>query len=306
MKEAEKSISLKKMEGLLNELVDDRNADELRELAEDILKSNLIVGSSDDFHNFAVGLAQLDDYEMSCLILERGISTYKTSVDLLADYLIYGIDCDGNREKCEVYYKTLRSIPDSDWTWRSFSFSLDYLQSRLQMTEDRKLQNRMREEISFLSDTYYKRYPNNERAYLAEARLFSRTDSDKELDVLEKAVTNLKFCPRCAFRYADLLINRAKTNEDYKKAFDCLENALVQKTESEINLGDAYFLRGLCLIQLLNGNDDYKNHDKIKEIYNCFHVAETEGLDLSSRYYKKLRKQVLILEKISKISYDED
>lgn len=306
MKKTENSISLKKIGEMVDELVDDRNADELRELAEKILDSKLIVGSSDDFHNFAVGLARLDEYEMSCRILERGLSTYKTSVDLLADYLIYGIDCDGNREKCEIYYGTLKNIPDKNWTWRGFAFSLDYLQSRFQLTEDKDQQNWIMEEISSLIKIYYERYPNDERTYLSEARLYSSTDSGKELSVLEKALANLKFCPRCAFRYAELLINQAKTIEDYKKAFNCLEYALTQKIESDINLGDVYFLRGLCLIQLLNRNQDYKNNDKIMEIYNCFRVAEMSALDLSPYYCKKLKKQVQILEKLSKISYDDD
>jgi tetratricopeptide (TPR) repeat protein len=306
MKEIENSISLKKNEKLMNDLVKDEDADGLLELAEKILNSKFIVGSPDDFHNFAVGLAKLNEYEMSCRILERGLCIYKSSVDLLADFLIYGIDCDGNREKCEAYYKILRNIPDSSWTWRGFAFSLDYLQSRLQTIEDRELQNWIKKEMDYLLEMYYKIYPNDERAYLSEAHLFRRADSEKELDVLETAVTNLNFCPRCAFRYAELVINRAKTNDDYQRAYDYLEHALVPKLDSDINLGDTYFLRGLCLYQFLNESKDYKNNDKVKEIYNCFHVAETDGLDLSPDYHKKLEKQVRILEKLSNISYDGD
>jgi len=305
------TISLVEHREALNHYVENSDKEGLRDIAEKILNCTQIIGSSDDFYDFGIGLARLNDYEMACRIFERGLDVYTSSVDLLAGYILYGIDCDGNRTKCESCYKMLRAIPDERWTWRGYSFSLQYLYTLLQMTNPNDVERlkELNEEMVALIDLFRKKSPKDERIYIAEARLYSTSEPEREFNTLEVAVQNLSICPRCAYQYAVLLINRANSSDDYRKALGALKKALKLSTDADnINFKNVYFLQGLCLKELLS-DEDYKNKEKIKEIYECFNVAQIDtddGVVLSNNFHKMLKQQISILYKLTNISWENE
>ena len=47
---------------------------------------------------------------------------------MLADYLQNGLNCDRGK-LCEEYFDRLMKIPMMRWTWRGFSFGIDYMKS---------------------------------------------------------------------------------------------------------------------------------------------------------------------------------
>ena len=95
--------------------------DALFALVERVCQQEKQVGGPDDFHNLAVTLGRSGYDELACDILEKGLTLFPYDVDLLADYLIYGIDCE-RMDACEEYYQTLWKVPQSEWTWRGFAF----------------------------------------------------------------------------------------------------------------------------------------------------------------------------------------
>ena len=99
---------------------------ELRSLVSDFCNQTEVYGTENEFHNLAVHLAKSNLEDLACRVLERGLKMHK-NVNLLADYLQYGLRC-GYRDKCKEYYGILNRIPKRIWTWRGFSFSIEYLQ----------------------------------------------------------------------------------------------------------------------------------------------------------------------------------
>ena len=86
-----------------------------------------LVGDADDYHNFSVAvLKEFDDYRVALDIVEMGLEAYPKNADLLGDAIKYAVNC-GQRDRATKYYDELIWIDKSVWTWRSFSFSIDYL-----------------------------------------------------------------------------------------------------------------------------------------------------------------------------------
>ena len=98
---------------------------DLTTFLEQLLRQPQISGSADAWHNLCVVLAQCDLYNLACITLERGLDFYPKSVDLLADYLQYGMEC-GQGERCKAVCKTLVKIPKFFWTWRGYRFLIGY------------------------------------------------------------------------------------------------------------------------------------------------------------------------------------
>jgi len=306
MNSEKKYFSFPENETILNDLSRYMEKEGYLAMADEILRSTDLVSSSDYFHDFAVELGKRGCYNVACQILERGLEIYKRSVDLLAAYLFYGCDCEGHMEKCNKYYKVLKAIPTGNWTWRCYSFSLKYLGIKLEIIDDQIEIETTEKEQNDLINEYYEKFPNDERPYLSHASLYMRTNPDKAIEILEKAYNELKVCPRCSIRYADLLIDMAKTYEDYQKIYDILIHAILPRRDTEDNYGYIHYLRGICLYHLIDKNNgDFQDKAKIDEIYQCFRIARNEDMGLSSSYLKTLSKYIHILEEYSKIRYDD-
>jgi len=309
MNDSKKIVSLVEWRDTINNLTDSKDAETLKEYASKLLECEKITGTSDDYYDFALGLAKVGDYDTACRIIEHGLRTYPHAVDLLAFYLYYGVDSDTYRDNCANHYNTLCEISKERWTWRSYSFSLNYLNALFETTVDVEKKTTIMERMNELIVMFRQKYPNNERVYIAEARLYSTSDPQQEFNILEKAVSDLSLCPRTAYRYSVLLIDQANGSDDYKKAFTALKKALKSTTDYDINYKNVYFLQGLCLAEILQENEDYKNDESVREIYKCFRMAQLDtedGVQLSANYSKLLHRQIAVLGQNSKISYYDD
>ena len=289
---------------MLREYVVSENHESAIELTKRVVESKKNIASSDDYHNWAVDLAELNLYEKACEVLERGLIDYPSSVELLADYLYYSceINCPQVLKKSREIYDILQSISEEIWTWRAYSFSIEFLLNQ----RERKFFSDSDEyegDIERIIDAYYKKFPNDERPYLIHSRIYMRIDEEKKIKILEAAHEKLKTCPICSLRYADVLINNATGVEDYHEIQKYLDKALTQKSDFEVDHGYIYFLRGLCLIHILNENKEYDNANKVQEIYSCFKVAEDDIMRLLPRNIRIMRKEIRILEILSGIRY---
>ena len=118
---------------------------DLTTFLEQLLRQPQISGSADAWHNLCVVLAQCDLYNLACITLERGLDFYPKSVDLLADYLQYGMEC-GQGERCKAVCKTLVKIPKSFWTWRGYRFLIGY-ETQLSLSGSEKELEKYKAEI---------------------------------------------------------------------------------------------------------------------------------------------------------------
>jgi len=144
-------------------------------------------GTPDDYHNYAVAFAKTDNYTLACEVLEQGLSKYSANVDLLSDFLVYGIRSskDAHYGICEKKYELLKSRR-SVWTWRAYDFSIEYLLDKID--RGRGEPEEIKAECLKLALDFQVNLPLDERGYVAEARVHSFfNEEDNEINALEKA-----------------------------------------------------------------------------------------------------------------------
>lgn len=297
----ERLITIGEAERRVKEYLYEENEEALYELVKETLSQEKIVGSVDDFHNLAVNFSKRDDYETACNILDKGLQQFPRAVDLLADYLQNGINC--NRVKlCEEYFERLMKIPMMRWTWRGFSFGIDYMKSLADNIETEESLMEWKKKMLDLADSYYKYFPYSEDTFLVKADIYQYfNDREKEIEILEKALEKNKSCPKCSLRLADIFFDKG----EYKQALEYIEKCryVAVQTQEKINQGYMYYLSGLCKAAEVHQSSLYENEEMIKNIYSDFSIAEKLKMSFSS-YKKVMERQIYILESKSGILYD--
>ena len=267
-----------------NENRDDYEAiqDLLNELLNALFASkSQLCGDADDFHNFSVSISKIsNDNRSAYSIVKEGLKIHNVNTDLLADALLYGSSC-GEKEECQTWYTTLQSIDKSRWTWRAFTFSIDYL---LDIQGSTPENNFSTDDILTLAKAYQTTKPDKEDAWLATYNIYRRTNQqDKALAVLEEAINKFDYCPKCCLRYADAMIEYGK----YKEALPVINKMLRHPMTTEaVNTSYMFFLDGQCKLALLWGSPDFEkgiiDEDKVNSIYKSFRLArDSEGISES-------------------------
>lgn len=294
-------ISVGEAETKARELVDEGNIDELYELAYTVLNQDEIFGAENDYHNFVMNFFRQDAYDIACDILEKGLEQFPHSVDLLSDYLQSGINCN-RLKQCEECFFTLLQIPKTIWTWRGFSFAIDYMLFKSKSLKERQIENE-KDKILQLDIEYKKLFPTDEDPYLCQADIY-RVFNDRNgmKNSLKYAIDNINVCPKCCLRLADLLFDEGSYDEAAKIIEKCKYQSI--QTQDSINQAYLYYLSGLCkTVRLLKSGSTFSKDD-VLDIYHDFSIAQKAGLQHGS-YLRILRRQIDILETISGIEYTD-
>lgn len=273
-------IPVRKMENICERILtensgaydDASSRAELNELIHSFLNQQTHSGDADDWHNLAVTLSIRDEYKLACDILTCGIKYFPKNVDLLADYLLYGIDC-GKTEQCKKISQDLLSIPKRLWTWRGFSFLTDYiLQTEALYAETDEALDSILEKLLNIVHEYRKLFPLFEDSYKVEATIYKKLNmSDKYIMILEQAMEQIPACPKCALMYADSMFE----SSNYQKALKGVTRSIADSSQIKQSAHDGYlyFLHGLCIIADAQKNNDNLNKDIIINIYSDFNMA---------------------------------
>ena len=294
--------SVRKAEEIMGIAMNDPNLtdEEINSQLYDIIDSLLsddaksINGSADDFHNFSVTIIRVSsDYETAMEIIQAGLRIHFTNTDLLADAIRYGYNC-GMYEDCKKCYQKLQQIPRKLWTWRAFSFSIDYLLDNLGTITDlseKGVESRI-EGILALSKEYQDYFPDNEDSIYSEFEIYRTTNQmDKGLEILKAANEKSKPCPKCWFRYADMLVERNKIAE---------AGLLIKKLKGmafeDIPVDFSYvsYLDGVCKMSDLFAADEY-TEDEVKKIYTLFRKA-LKYSSINQNIKRKISQQIERLE----------
>lgn len=294
-------MSVGEAERIARELLDEDNDEELYDLAYRLLDQEKVYGSENDFHNFSLNYSRKDAYDVACDILEKGLEQFPRSVDLLSDYLQVGVSCNRKKE-CEKYYNQLFEIPKIRWTWRGFSFSIDYM---LYLANDLDEENliSMKKKMLLLADEYHTLFPAEEDSYICKADIYSFfNDSNAVEEILMEAINSVVVCPRCTLKLADILFDKG----DYDKSLEVLSKCLYQsiQTQDSVNHAYLYYLSGLCKIVRLLKKNAFQDKDSVLDIYHDFSIAQKSGLQHTA-YLRVMRRQIDILETRSGIEYDD-
>lgn len=266
----------------------------LRNLAHVISDESVrCIGTSNDFHNLSVSYARVNMFDCACEILNRGLKVMPYSVDLLADYIKYGLSC-GEYKLCEEYFICLQKIPNSQWNWRAYSFSIDYLLDSCKRQTDKENLVRIKKEALDLANEFIKKI-GTEQAFFDKAMVYQAFNEPvKEYETLLKCIDLLKVTPKCALRLADIEFDKGNFQAAVKYISRCCN---IFRPQPDVSRGYSYLLLALSRISaLFSENTDGDNiswkdrKETIIEIYRYFHTALESGL---SGIYKNTAETVI-------------
>lgn len=242
---------------------------ELRALLEAYFRQEEHIGTADDFHNLAVELGRLEEYALACGVLRCGFTLFPKNVDLLADFLQFGVNCREQAE-CRRVHKLLMKIPHRRWTWRGFSFMVDYLRQQIDSSDSDKEIAALEAECLRLCGEYRQYFPSAEGSYRAQAGVYAQLNMpEEEIAVLKEALDKLSVVPGCALRYADIMFERG----EYAGALHAVNRAMGSlKAQSVLNAGYLYYLRALCTIGVGRESGEL-SAQTAEEVYADFNIA---------------------------------
>ena len=244
---------------------------EITEIVRDFLSRYDQDGKPDEWHNFAVSLARHNHYGLACDILDRALERNQKNTDLLADYLQFGICCN-RKDKCQTHYETLKNIHRKKYSWRAFSFSIDYLMYIWEQSDTLEEMECLEKEMLGLANDFHKYFPKLEESYSSEADIYSKLrEHDKVIETLEKALKELPRTPKCALQLADAWFEQC----EYEKALVALRRAVKNANQPQqgINSGYARCLMGLSLLADAELKDGEISEELIRNVFLEFNLA---------------------------------
>ena len=275
--------------------------EEATQLIRQILGQEIHPGTANDWHNFAVEVARSDLYDLTCDILEKSLELFPKNTDLLADYLQYGIAC-GRIEKCKSVYKSLAKIPKVRYTWRAYSFSVNWLQYLWERSDSEKELERLQKEMQDLAAAFRKNMPDDEESYRCDADIYKLIHNKKEEErVLRQALDELKIAPKCALRLADMLFERG----EYEDAMVQIQRGIndANQTQESINEGYMYCLLGLSRMAVVVRSGGTFDEASANAIYADFDMALK--IDKNSNYRKTMRNKTTAIMSKSGVPVDD-
>lgn len=282
---------------------DDEARAKLNELIDEMCSFNDCSGSANEFHNFAVDLARADEYRLACTVLDCGLTRFKKDVDLLADYLQYGIKC-GLDEETRRIYKSLKKIPTKKYTWRGFSFLIEYLQYLMDQTDSEKQMSTYESEIQEIIKDFKEKQPSSEEPYRLEAELYHSLNMEQEeVKALKQAFENVDVCPRCALRYADIMLEKG----DYTEACMAVDRGIINamQPQASVNEGYLYFLSALCAIAIVSKEGREYKKEEVEKIYTDFNLALKE-FKRNTPYNSVIKSKTNVLISKTRIKVEAD
>lgn len=243
------------------------------EIVEEMLsdgENKTVTGDADDFHNLAVTFSKEEDYETALEIVKLGLRIHKANTDLLADAIKYGCVC-GSYDECDNWCSSLNKITKRKWTWRAYSFLIDYFIDKLdRMNEisDEQFENDKTKILELVKE-YQDKFYDIEDSWYSEFEVHWKLNERKKArDVLEELSQKKMSCPKIWLRYADILMDDGN--------LDQAEILLKRLKKEDYDSSYAYYLDGRCRLGkfLRDGFASTSvNEEEIHETYRIFALA---------------------------------
>lgn len=225
--------------------------------------------SANKFHNLAVECAQQKQFNQALSICLKGLSRYPHDMDLMADAIKYSSE-QGDFETAQLYFEELsRIIPKSNWNWRAYTFSIDYLMCNVLENKD------VLEEI--ITD-YCKYLPNEEKAIVAKSEFEDALGNYQvSLDILKQAISETSTAPQCALRLADKQLELGM----YEDVVQTARYGMMASAESQptINIPYLYFVKALAEDAILHRRA-FRNEELDTAEIDIIHREYTTMLEL--------------------------
>lgn len=249
-------------------------AENYRKSAYEIVESlftndeNVVVsGDADDFHNLAVTFAKEDDYETALEIVKKGLTVHKTNTDLLADAIKYGSNC-GVYDECDEWCKQLNRVTKRKWTWRAYSFTIDYLVDCLDRMDEISDEQFDAEKLKILAlvKEYQDVFYDMEDSWYSEFEVYWKLNERRTAKEILQKISQMEMkCPKAWLRYADILMDDGE--------LDQAEKMLKRLKCDDSDSSYAYYLDGRCRLGKILRNDAFASENIDEKIQNEIHGA---------------------------------
>lgn len=256
----------------------------------DITTNYELFGSKDEFHNVTSEIARANQYQLACIVLDSGLSLYPNDTDLLADYLLYGVKC-GKEDKAKACYDILDEIPKKLYTWRSFSFMIDYLlycYTANIFSDNIKVKSACDKVV-----IDYKQFlPLEERSYMAEYKVEEAFGTSKEnlLNILKTAISKIKVSPQCCMKFVDISMELG----NYDDVIVYSRRGLSASAQDQESVDTGYFYYAMALAMDAKWYDEkddkFGDVEYAKDIIKKYRAADV-SLDKNKTTYRQLLKK---------------
>lgn len=260
-----------------------------------------LTGTATDFHNFSVRITKITNNNRDAFyIVKEGLKIHEANTDLLADALRYGSNC-GEKEECNKYYEQLMALDRTHWTWRGFSFLIDYMLEKYASGEG---ENIAIEDILKICEDYKKIKPDEEDAWLSEQEIYETINQPEQgIKVLKEAIEKFEFCPKCWLRYADIMMDKGK----YEEAEPIIRKLKsYPKSGEDVNIGYMYYLDGICQMTKFKHTEEYENGEidetEVRKIYRSFRLALASS-DIAENTKNKITEYIKLFAMETDVEY---
>ena len=264
-------------------------------------------GNATEYHNLASEFARQRMYRYATAVATTGAKKYKNDVDLLADILKFGSQSQ-EWEGCDIAYRRLQSIGYSKWSWRTFTFTFDYLIDLEDQPSDFGERN-IKDEILPLIKAYKKL--NDERAWVAEAEYHIKNGDNAAAEkTLLSCVQKVHVTPQCCLKLADIFLKKGKYNDVIKYSAIGVRSAAQE--QPSISTGYLYYVSALAKDALIHDeaiqypNEDGKgfmNRAAVEDAL-CHYSIAADLLSDRRNYLKTIEQRTIILRKKSALNSD--
>lgn len=299
-----KIISIGVAHKLAQQASDATDYERMRKIWEEVNADASIVGDASDYHNFAVVISREDDYATAYQIVERGLQQFPFNTDLLADAIYYGSNCKKYSE-CAEHVKTLLKRPKASWTWRAFSFLIDYFKNLWDWTEKISDIKDGLEIALEVSKAYQKYMPSEERSYVAEYELHrnlakiameagdeqgAQKHLDDGLKLLKDTIDSGEYAAvQCCLRYADNMFEK----QAHAEVISVCNRALQYSEETaSARLGYFMYLSAQSREVLFYKKGNLHDEEQVIQIYREYFAALS---DTGDSYRRNIIKRMRIL-----------
>lgn len=281
------------------------NYGEMQEICDAVVNDPDIIGDANDYHNLAVVMSrEADDYLAAYQVAEKGLVQFPYNTDLLADAIYYGSNAK-KYDNCKVHATTLNGLPRSTWTWRAFSFLIDYYKNRSDWENDTERIVKGLKAALAIAEEYQRYLPSEERSYLAEYEIRQRlakvaidngdavekeTQRERALSLLKDTINNGEYSAvQCSLAYADAMFER----QEYQEVIDICNKALqFGEATASVRLGYLMYLSAQSREILLYKSEDVQNEEKVRQIYAEYVAAL---VDAGDSYRSTIERRIRIL-----------
>lgn len=263
----------------------------------------IIFGSADEYHNLASEFARNSLYKGASIIASYGAMLYKFNVDLLADIIKFSSKTQ-DWASCEKAVDRLETIPRARWGWRAFTFLIDYLFDRLEVSSPNRYAALEKEIMQYIAA--YKKI-GDERAWVAESKLYLlRGQREKAVNILMQGVEAIRVVPQISVRLSDLLLQDGRYEEVIKYAAIGIRSTA--EDQPSANTGYLIYVSALAKDAIIHEEDynhpadpekGFSDKEKICSALTDYEIARDLLRRSNPIYIANIEQRIKILKKKS-------